>query len=357
MTSPDQHPSFSFHIESGESFAGDSLPASILVQILQNAQQVFSLIGVFIEGRSIKNRARVSTKTIERFQLVCQLPRSGCFAVPVTVGGTDDLIQLEYADRALEIFQRLMAHISNQTVEGLSETLPDEQIRRRVLEHIKAMAPRAGAKWTLSLHDQHDLVFAFINQDTIPFVQATLVPEEQREASRVVTGELKNIDFIERKLTIIYPPTNKELVCIYDEALEDLLYERRRELIQVTGQVLLDAQGEPKQIIDVTDIHDLDLTPFEIGSIEFASLRLLINPTLILDLTLDDSKQLICASEEDLGISVFAPTREALLFELSEQVSMLWLEYVKAKDAELDGPALKMKMALASRLTEVVDAA
>jgi len=145
----------------------------------------------------------------------------------VTVGGTDDLTQLEYAGQALGIFQSLMDRISTRTAEGLSEALPDERIRRRVLEHVKAMAPRAGAKWTLSLHDQHDHAFASLNQYTIPFVQATLVPEEQREASRVVTGELKNIDFIERKLTIIYPPTNKELVCIYDESLEDLLYERR----------------------------------------------------------------------------------------------------------------------------------
>lgn len=357
MSVPTQHPSFSFHIESGELLAEESVPASVLVQILQSAQQVFSLIGVHVEGRSIKTRARVSAQTSERFQLVCQLPKKGCYAVPVTVGGTDDLTQLEFAERALDIFHKLMDRVSNRTAEGLSDLLPDERIRRRVLEHVKGMAPRLGAKWTVSLHDQQDQAFAFFNQETIPFVQATLVPEEQREASRVVTGELKNIDFIERKLTIIYPPTNKELECIYDEALEDLLYEKRRDLIQVTGQVLLDDQGEPKQIIDVTDINDLDLTPFEVAKFEFRSLRLIANPTLVLNLSLDETKQLICVDDDDLGISAFAPTREKLLGELSEQLSMLWVEYAKANDTDLDLPAVRLKQALLARFVEVVDAA
>lgn len=81
-----------------------------------------------------------------------------------------------------------------------------------------------------------------------------------------MTGELiKNIDFIKHKLTMIYPPISKELECLYDEAQEDLLCERRRDLIQVTGRVLLDDQGSPKKIIDVTDIRDIDLTVLEIS--------------------------------------------------------------------------------------------
>ena len=65
------------------------------------------------------------------------------------------------------------------------------------------MAPRADAKWTLDLHDSTDTEFAALDVQTIPFVQETLVPAEQREVERVVTGDLKNIDFIEHKLTLI----------------------------------------------------------------------------------------------------------------------------------------------------------
>lgn len=356
MSQPQNHPSFSFHIESGEP-QGNVVPAAVLVQILQNAQQAFELIGVHVEGRSINQRARVSEATSQRFQLICQLPEPGCFAMPVTVGGASELFVPELAEKAFGIFRNLMALVSSRSTTGLAEALPDERIRRRVLESVKGMAPRADAKWTLDLHDSTEAEFASFNVQTIPFVQSTLVPAEQREVERVVTGDLKNIDFIEHKLTLIYPPTNKELICIYDEELEDLLYARRRDVIQVTGRVLLDEQGSPKQIIDVTDIRDLDLSPLEVSTVRHGSLILRLSPSMTLQPVLDESKQLQCLDNQELGIHVFAPTREALLTELHEHLAMLWQEYAEAKDSELDAPALQLKHALRARMAEVAHAA
>lgn len=356
MSTPQHHPSFSFHIESGEP-QGNVVPASVLVQILQNAQQAFELIGVHVEGRSINQRARVPASTSQRFQLICQLPEPGCYALPVLVGGSTELFDPELAEKAFGIFQNLMSRVSSRDAGGLAEVLPDERIRRRVLESVKGMAPRAGARWTLNLHDASDAAFASFDVDTIPFVQNTLVPAEQREAARVVTGDLTSINFVEHKLTIIYPPTSKELVCVYDESLEDLLYERRRDLIQVTGRVVLDEQGSPKQIIDVTDIRDVDLSPLEVSSVRAAAFTLRIEPAMSFVPVLDDSKQLLCAENEELGVSVFATTREALLAELHEHLAMLWLEYAQAADALLDAPALVLKRTLLARVAEVVHAA
>lgn len=356
MSQPKSHPSFSFHIESGESL-GNVVPAAVLVQILQNAQQAFELIGVHVEGRSINQRARVPAATSQRFQLICQLPEPGCYALPVTVGSATELLEPESGEKAFQIFHGLMTRISDRNRDGMAELLPDERIRRRVLEAVKGMAPRADAKWSLSLHDANDATFAFFDTKTIPFVQETLVPAAQREAARVVTGELKNIDFIEHKLTIIYPPTSKELDCLYDEALEDLLYERRRDLIQVTGLVLLDDQGAPKKIIDVTDIRHLDLSPLEISTVRHGPVNLLIFPSLIAEPTLDDTKQLLCIEYPELEVSVFATTREALLFELHEQLAMLWQEYAQANDEQLDAIALQLKKTLLARMTEVAHAA
>ena len=92
MSVPQIHPSFSFHIESGEP-QGNVVPASVLVQILQNAQQAFELIGVHVEGRSINQRVRVPAATSQRFQLICQLPEAGCYALPVIVGSASELFE------------------------------------------------------------------------------------------------------------------------------------------------------------------------------------------------------------------------------------------------------------------------
>lgn len=356
MSQPQNHPSFSFHIESGEP-QGNVVPAAILVQILQNAQQAFELIGVHVEGRSINQRVRVSAATSQRFQLICQLPEPGCFAMPVTVGSDSELFAPELAEKAFDIFRRLMALVSNRHSAGLAEILPDERVRRRVLECVKGMAPRADSKWTLDLHDSTNTEFAALDVQTIPFVQETLVPAEQREVERVVTGDLKNIDFIEHKITLIYPPTNKELVCIYDEELEDLLYARRRDVIQVTGRVVLDEHGSPKQIIDVTDIRDLDLSPLEVSTVRHGMLNLRLSPSLVLQPTLDESKQLQCLESAELDINVFAHTREALLTELYEHLAMLWTEYAQAPDEELDAPARQLKQTLLARMKEVTHAA
>ncbi|TBR13230.1 MAG: hypothetical protein EPO43_11380 [Rugosibacter sp.] len=354
---PDSNkPSFSFHIDGGTPDE-HAVPAVILVQILENAQRAFELIGVHVEGRGIKERARVSAATSQRFQLVCQLPESGSYAMPVTIGGAGELVVADLADKAFGIFRGIMEHVSARSTVGLASALPDERIRRRVLEAVKGMAPRADAKWKLSLHDDRDVSFATFDVETIPFVEETLVPVEQREAARVVTGELKSIDFTERKVTIIYPPTSKELACIYEEAVEDLLYEKRRDLIQVTGRVLLDDQGAPKQIIDVTDIRDLDLSTLALDTVRHSGLTLKAAPTLSFEPTLDESKQLLCIEHGELGVAVYAPTRETLLAELHGQLAMLWREYAQASDDELDAPARLLKQALRTRFTEGAHAA
>jgi hypothetical protein len=349
-------PSFSFHID-GDEQSEHTVPAVVLVQILENAQHAFELIGVQVEGREIRSRARITAATSKRFQLVCQLPQAGSYTMPVTIGGAGELFSADLANQAFGIFRGVMESVSARSSAGLVAALPNERIRSRVLESIKGMAPRAGARWKLKLHDDRDISFATFDAQTIPFVDETLVPVEQREAARVVTGELKSIDFAERRVTIIYPPTSKELACIYEEAVEDLLYERRRDLIQVTGRVLLDDQGAPKQIIDVTDIRDLDLSSLDIDSVEYGPLKLKASQTISLEPALDDTKQLLCIEHGILALDVFAPTREALLAELNEQIAMLWSEYALAEDDTLDNVARQLKQALLAAFSEVRDAA
>lgn len=345
-------PCFTFHVEGAETWAVHSVPATVLVQILQSAQQAFDLIGIHVEGRSVRARARVSPLTSERFRLVCQLPVAGSYAMPVVVGAANDLVQDDLAARAMGIFRRLMERVSLRQDDELAHILPDERIRRRVLESMKGMAPRAGAGWSLRVSDDHAGTFAQLDQETLPFLQRTLVPAEQQAIARVVTGELKNIDFIEHRLTILYPPTARALECIYDEELEDLLYERRRDLIQVTGQVVLDDSGQPRQIIDVTDIRDLDLSAFVLDTLECGSIRLQALPELVLAVRTSDDKQLVGVEDDDLGIVAYADTREQLLRELSEQIAVLWHEYALAADDELDAHARRLKQQLLSRFRE-----
>ena len=355
ITSP---PAFTLYIDDGAPEA-HRVASSVLVSILENSQRAFELIGLYLEGRPVKERATVPAAIRRRFQLVCNLPHPGSFAVPIAVEDlSGGLSFLEPREKALEIFKRLTVGIFARDQQAILNALPDQRLLRRVLEAIKGMAPRADAKWRLRLSDASDLLFAEFNLNTIPFIQETIVPQEEREASRIVTGELKSIDFTARKFVIIYPPTNHELDCIYEDAVEDLLIENRRDLVQVTGRVLLDDTGQPKQIIDVNDIRDVDLSPMVVERVRYGDLSLRATVPVLLEPIMDASKQLLCVERADLGIDAFAPTREDLLAELNEQVAMLWREYALADDEILDAEAHHLKRALLDAWAiEVQDAA
>ena len=150
-----QHPSFSFHIEGVDPAASPAVPANVLIQVLQRAQQAFDLIGMYVEGREVRQRARVPAATSKRFQLVCELPTQGSYCMPVTLGAEPDLADFPILVRAYGIFHDVVAAVPLHMPESIASLLPDLSIRRRVLDAIRGtrsqgapasgMAPRVGA--------------------------------------------------------------------------------------------------------------------------------------------------------------------------------------------------------------------
>jgi hypothetical protein len=120
--------------------------------------------------------------------------------------------------------------------------------------------------------------------------------------------------------------------------------------------MVLDAQGVPKKIVNVTDIRDLDLSPFVVERVVQGGLTLKVKQPIELRLGQDETLQLLELRDERLGLHVFAETRESLHTELNEQFAMLWGEYACASDDELDEPARELKSALLD-VFEVVHAA
>lgn len=96
---------------------------------------------------------------------------------------------------------------------------------------------------------------------------------------------------------------------------------------------------------------------FLIDRVSYGGLTLRSRTPLILEPVIDDSGQLLCIERDDLGIDVFAPTRNALLTELNEQLIMLWREYALAENDTLDTGARELKQALLATFAETHDAA
>lgn len=349
MTTPDGKSAFSLHIEGGVENK-DAVPAAVLAQILTNAQRSFELIGTHVEGRTVRERARISAATRGRFQLVCRLPEPGCYAVPVELGGKDLLA--EHITAAMDVFKNIVQGITQRDTKRIADALPNEGLRHRVLEAIRGMTPRADAKWSLKLWDAVNVEFGELDTSSESIIREAIVPADARAASQVVTGVLTNINFTDRVVTIIYPPTKRFMECVYDEAVEELLIENRRGLIQVTGQVVLDDAGVPKKIIDVNDIRELDLSSLLVETVRMGKTILKAKQEISLDLVSDETQQLICTTHPELGIDAYARTREAIVGELNDQIAMLWQEYAQADDDTLDGEAIKLKQALLTAFSE-----
>lgn len=340
-----------FHIE-GPLTDAHTLPANVLVQILENAQRAFELIGLHVEGKTVKSRARLAKSSAEKFQLICQLPVHGCYAMPIVVGGTfTDLFAPEQAAIAAQVFKNLMVGIQRRDRNEIAQVLPDASIRKRVLESIKGMLPQYGSGWQLDVHDSTGGSVAIVGDWSLSFIDELTVPAEELAAAQTVTGELRNIDFAARKLTILYSVTGREMNCFYPEELEDLLFKNRRDLLQVTGMMILDDSGVPKAIDDVTDIREVDLSHFAFTKLTRGTLTLTAKRHLKFSPTLDESRQFICLNDETLGIEVFAETRQKLSVELDDQILMLWSEYAQASDDSLDVIAQGLKQ----RLLETFD--
>lgn len=340
--------SFSLHFE-GRAAAQHTIPAAVLVQILQHTQRTFDLIGLHVEGKGVRERARIPASIVGKFQLVCAIPIHGCYALPVVVGNDEfTLFSAEHASKATRIFQQLMRGVATRDAKIVNSALPDTEIRRRALGSLRGMLPQPGSSWCLDLYDGKESVFARLDSSAQAFLHETLTSTSKtpRETSHVVTGFLTAVDFDARKLTIQYPATNRLLDCYYDESAEDWLYENRRNLIQVTGRMIIDASGDATKIVDVTDINDLDLSPFNVELISHNGLKLRAARAIELNPMLDETYQLLQLEDETLGISVFGQTREQLQTELYEQIAMLWNEYACADEKDLEKNAQRLKNSL-----------
>jgi hypothetical protein len=124
----------------------------------------------------------------------------------------------------------------------------------------------------------------------------------------------------------LYLPTHRSLDCYYLSEVEDSLLEGRRDLIEVTGRFILDREGHPERLTEVSSIQPVDLSPMALDSfIEQDGKTLELLSDLIFIPNLDaDTKQFYTIHNESLKIDVEGITREILMGNLKDQLFFLW---------------------------------
>jgi hypothetical protein len=168
-----------------------------------------------------------------------------------------------------------------------------------------------------------------------------------------VTGELLKEDFEARRLVIRYAPTGGQISCLCEPSLFDAAIRNYDVPVQVTGRYTLDRRGNPTRLAQVTRVEPIDLTPMTLSRIEWKGRTLVLNPAIEFIPSMDEeSGQFYVVTNDELGIDVFARTRDELSDELTEQLLFLWDTYAQEDPTRLSRGARRLREILLARVSE-----
>jgi hypothetical protein len=337
----------------GPDIEDNSVAAEVLVRVLTGLQEAAYVIGAAAEGKGIGERFKPSAELRQRCQIRCGVQRAGSYAMSYWVG--PQLVQpalFPVVDPVAERLYQLAASVTLGSYEAAAEVLPDSRARNLALRKLQGAMPKVGERWSLgmSLGSMPEIrLDASVARSAERLVQ---LPDEP-DAVMTVTGELIGINFSEYKILLRYPPTGREIECVYLPEIEDTLVDSRRDHVQVTGRYILDQDGSPRKLTDVSRIEVVDLSPLTFETVVRGKMTLLIAPPLTVTPHLDeDSKQLYEVSDESLNLFASSYTRSELADEVAEQLCVLWGEYAQELDERLTPKAQLLRAHLRSRLQE-----
>ncbi|WP_295401591.1 hypothetical protein [uncultured Thiocystis sp.] len=319
-----------------------------LVAMLSGLQQLAFLLARIETGEPLGERFKPGRAMRKQFALRCGVPLAGSYALPLAMGDVDELPVGKLP--ILDQLQAIWAALAAQDHSTLARQLP-EPFKARALREFQRFLPKDQGSTRLYLHTRAAPEARPLTWRSARFIDTLLVADSTEDAVMTVTGELQRIDFATRQVTILYPPTRREIVCTYLPEIEDDLLDARKEPIQVTGRFVLDEEGNPSRLMDVSRIEPLDLSPLTIADLETSGLALR-TPLEYIPTLDEDSQQYLCIEDPTLGLNVFALNREHLLAEIQEQLIMLWREYGCAPDDDLDTEARALKVCLHAALEE-----
>jgi len=335
---------------------GHDVPAAVLLRSLEALQQLVWQFAFAAEGGRIRRRLKLSPDLKERYALRLLPAESGSYVVRGHVGHTEpDLVDPVFSGKVV----KKLAGFCRAAVAGdfreLSALVPDRAQRLRAIDRLRGLAPLPGSGYRYELANSSGDPIALTETLQAELARMTLSAEDDcgAEAVEVVTGKLIEINFDDHNLVLLYAPTKRELKCEYDEAAEPLLFENRRDLIQVRGKVRLGPDNHPQKIVEADYIGALDLSPFVLRDVEFAGLRLRFRKPRVIQPRLDETQQLICLEDDELNLSAHARLRPDLFEEVRACLHLLWTEYAQEADEVLEPMAIELKRRLLDAVEEV----
>lgn len=345
-----------FKIEGAET-AEHTISVAVLQRALESLQQLALLLGAMAEGYELRQRFKPPAEYRQRYSLRVAVPREGSYDLPFAVVDESPQPTLPEATERPDIAAQIVAAI-DATASGdearLRSLVADSRYRERVLQGIEDLGPQPGERWWGSFRANGRI--ATLRDTTRRQAREWLGKTTADQATMTVTGELVRVQFDENRLSIKYLPTGRLIDCSYRIEIEDQILESRRDLVKVTGEFTLGADGHPEKLVNVSHIEPVDLSSIELGEVQHGDMKLSADPPLVFTPALDESQQLYLVTDHELDIHVFAETRDQLIDELADYLVFTWRHYVEANEASLTESAQALGRTYRGRFREVADA-
>jgi hypothetical protein len=335
------------------------VPANVLAETLQATQRVVHLLAMAARGQSLGRRARVPQDIEHAFPVLCMLPRPGSYIAPIQIGDPlSGLLSPLEAEKITSDFDAVLEAAEAGNAIKLRDVVPDTRWREAVTDAVERMLPRPSSGFSLSVSSEpRDRIFGL--SAARQRIEALTTRPSNTSTTRAVIGYLQAIDFGGRKLRLRHPSTNRTFDCVYAarDDFEPVLLENPRELIQVVGEVELDANDHPIQVVEVSDIRPVDLEPFALSAFNVGNVTVRPINERMLQPRLDETEQFFLIEDGELGIDLADETRAGLEDALRHLIPLLWRNYAQADDAVLTSDARRLKQRLLAIFTETPSAA
>ena len=327
------------------------VPAPVLVDSMTGIQRVVYLLAKFTRGEELGQRASFSRPLREAFALQCRVPEPGSYAMPFEIGGAEQSAAATgEAEDVGGLFRRVTGAVGRGDVERVRALVPDE----RYLDYLRhayrkaTPASRSGVSYWIEDSRRRRLLDSRMSETTLDGLG-----EHQGRKRWVredtISGMLVGMDFDERSIRLTRPD-GKSVSATYDEESERPLIEHRRGWVQVTGEVLYDAEGRALSVAHARDFVVFEGDTIELRNVNIYNVPYRASPPLRFKVKYDPLDQLYDL-DGDLGISVSACSRSDLHHELQEALSMLWIEYAEESPEQLSSKARRLRIDLRKRLT------
>ena len=172
---------------------------------------------------------------------------------------------------------------------------------------------------------------------------------KRRVRQDTISGMLVGMDFDDCRIRLTRPD-GKSVTAIYDEEAERPLMEHPWGWVELTGDVLYDADGRALSVTHGRNIVAFDEDTIELCRVDLYNVPYRASPPLRFKVKYDPLDHLYDL-DGDFGISVSASARSDLHHELQEALSMLWFEYGEESPERLSPKARRLRTALRRRLT------